>query len=493
MGATIHEIPLKRTIELGLYRDLDHLLPLLEELVAAGQSVARRLGTHRVWMLNSTAAGGGVAEMMPRVSSILNDLGVDTRWLVLDPGRPDFFPLTKRLHNLLHGESQDFDPVAARRIYEEVSEQGGRALHRVEPGDVLVVHDPQPAGVASYLRETVCTRTIWRCHIGVSERNESTRLAWDFLSPFLAPYQRLLFSAYAYIPEKWLEKSGELHPGIDPLAHKNRSLRPYKLVGILRSAGLVDGPEVAPWARFQAQAQRYEEGAWVTEPIPDLLHVPIILQVSRFDRLKGFQYLIPAFERLADVCRERSLHVRADVERVLDELSRACLILAGPDPAGVSDDPDASDMLEALCRQQEALPPDVRRRVHILRLPMADVKENALIVNCLQRIAAVVIQNSVKEGFGLTAAEALWKGTPVIASNVGGLAIQIRHGTDGLLVGDPTSPHQISDSILRMLTYPLEAESMGRSGRQRVREHFMVLIQVKRWLEELSALLDAQA
>lgn len=491
MGATIQEIPLRRTIELGLYRDLDHLEPLIEQLRSLGRRVSLGLGTNRVWMLNSTASGGGVAEMMPRVCSILADLGVDTRWLVLDPGRPDFFTVTKRLHNMLHGETERFEDTGSRAIYERVSEEGARALHRVQPGDVLVVHDPQPAGVLRFMRETVCSRSIWRCHIGVSESNENTRSAWNFLDSFLEPYKRMLFSAYAYIPEKWLEKSGELHPGIDPLAHKNRSLRPYKLIGILRSAGLVDGPEVPPWARFKAEAQRFREGAWVSEPIPDLLHVPLILQVSRFDRLKGFQYLIPAFERLADVCNERALHVRADSERVRNELSRAALLLAGPDPAGVADDPQSSEVLEGLCRQQAALPPDVRTRVHILRLPMVDVKENALIVNCLQRIAAVVVQNSIKEGFGLTASEALWKGAPVVASNVGGLAVQIRHGTDGRLVGDPTSVHQLSEAILRMLTYPLEAENMGRSGRQRVREHFMVLIQVRRWLEELAAVIGA--
>lgn len=134
MAATIHDVPLKRSIDLGLYRDLDHLEPLLQELRNLGRKVSDRLGTNRVWMLNSTASGGGVAEMMPRVCSILNDLGVDTRWLVLDPGTDEFFPITKQIHNLLHGEAQAFDAGLARRIYEKVSEEGARALHRVQPG-----------------------------------------------------------------------------------------------------------------------------------------------------------------------------------------------------------------------------------------------------------------------------------------------------------------------------------------------------------------------
>lgn len=493
MGASIREIPLHRTTNLELFRDLDHFEPVIDELKVLGHRVSDRLATRRVWMLNSTASGGGVAEMMPRVCSLLADLGVDTRWLVLDPGRPDFFPLTKALHNMLHGEP-GFDHVeGARSIYEAVSAEAAADLHRLSADDLLVVHDPQPAGVPSFIHGTRRPRTIWRCHIGVPERNEQTREGWSFLHPYLEPFGRLLFSAQAYVPAEWLEKSAVLYPGIDPLAHKNRDLRPYKLAGILRSSGMIDGPDVPRWARFHAPIQRWSEGEWIADPIPGLIHVPLVVQVSRFDRLKGFQYLIPAFAELARSCHERALHVRADAERVESELLRAQLILAGPDPAGVTDDPQAAEVLAEICAQQNALPESLRMRVHVLRLPMVDVKENALMVNALQRIATVVVQNSVREGFGLTVAEALWKGTPVVASNVGGIAVQIRHGTDGILVDDPCDSDAVADALMQMLAAPMDAERMGRAGRRRVRDHFLVLSQVRRWLEEIDLALQRSA
>jgi len=488
----IREVPLHRTTRLELFRDLDHFDPILDDLSRLGREVAVRLGTGQLWMLNSTQYGGGVAEMMPRVCSILADLGVHTRWLVLEPGDPRFFPVTKGIHNLLHGVPGLEDPEGARPIYDAVSEAAAAELRMLDADDVLVVHDPQPAGVGIHLPQPLRPRLIWRCHIGVPERNEHTEAGWSFLRPYLEPYERLLFSARTYIPDEWTEKSGELHPGIDPLSHKNRTLRPYKLVGVLRAAGLIDGPEVPAWARFRAQALRLKEGRFVAEPIPDLLHVPTIVQVSRFDRLKGFQYLIPAFAHLVSDCRERSRHIRADAARLESELERAQLILAGPDPSGVADDPEAEDVLAELCAQHAALPMELQRRVHLLRLPMVDAKENALMVNALQRIASVVVQNSLREGFGLTVSEALWKATPVVAANRGGIAVQMRHGTDGLLVDEPADSEALSRALLRILSCPLDAEAMGRSGRRRVRDHFLVLTQVQRWLQELDQLLSSE-
>jgi trehalose synthase len=491
MGPSLREIPLHRTTNLELYRDLDHLDPLLARLRERGRALANRLGTCKVWMLNSAATGGGVAEMMPRVCSLLADLGIDTRWLVLEPGRPDFFRITKQIHNLLHGESSTLRLQEARGVFEDVARAAAAKLHPVSRNDLLVVHDPQPCALPIFLPPSVRPRLIWRSHVGVSERNEWTEAAWAFLRPYLGVYERLIFSSPAYIPDEWRARSAVLQPGIDPLAHKNRSLRPYKLVGILTAAGLAEGPEPPAWARFASRAQRYAEGGWAAEPIPALLHTPLIVQISRFDRLKGFQYLIPAFERLVHTHEEQALHVRADAERAQSELSRAQLVLAGPDPAGVADDPEAEEVLRALCEAQAALPKPLRERVHLLRLPMAVPKENALMVNGLQRVASVVVQNSIREGFGLTAAEAMWKATPVIAANVGGLAAQIRDGTDGLLIQRPDDPAELAAALARVLSCPLEAERLGRVGRARVRDHFLVLGQVERWIGEIEACVSA--
>jgi trehalose synthase len=481
-------------VGLDAYRAVAGAEPMLGDLAELGAELAHLLGPRRVWMLNSTAVGGGVAEMLPKLCDLLNCLGVDTRWLVLEPDDPAFFRVTKALHNLLHGESGLEDVGAARAIYDRVSrEAAARLREKVVSDDLLVVHDPQPAGAAALIPAEHRPALLWRSHIGLSYSNEATRRGWAFLRDYLSAYQRLVFSAEGYIPEEHLPRSAVLHPGIDPLSHKNRELRPYKLVGVLRASGLLEGPPVPNWARFGNQASRFEGGRWVRAPIPGLLHAPVLLQVSRFDRLKGFQHLIPAFERLIAQGPSVSQRLRVDTERAASELGCVQLVLAGPDPQGVSDDPEAAQVLEELCERHRALPGPLAARVHLVRLSMADVRENALAVNALQRVAAAVLQNSLKEGFGLTVAEALWKRTPVIAANVGGLGVQVRHGTDGLLVNDPADPGEISEAMLRMLAFPKDAERMACAGQLRVRDHFLILSQLRRWLEELRTMVEAPA
>jgi len=490
MPATrIREVPLHRTTNLELYRALDRFGPLVSELREMGARVAGRLGRNRVWMVSSTATGGGVAEVMPRTCSLLADLGVDARWLVLEPGDPAFFAVTKGLHNMLHGAPGLERPEEARVVYERVSAEAASEMRQIDRRDLVVIHDPQPAGIALHLRRPEAGRLAWRCHVGVPQRNENTTAAWDFLRPYLGVYDRMLFTMMAYAPDEWLAKSGEICPGIDPFAHKNRPLRPYKLLGIMRSAGLIPGPPVPHWAQFRAKVQRWN-GRWEESPLPSLLYCPTILQVSRFDRLKGFEPLLPAFERLIHMTPEVAPTLRANSERVLSEIERAHLVLAGPDPTGVTDDPEAAEVLADLCRAHDALPDRLRDRVHVLRLPMADVKENALIVNALQRMASVVIQNSIREGFGLTVSEALWKRAPVVASNVGGIAMQIRHGSDGVLIDDPRSPESIARALLELVASPMQGEAMARSGRERVREHFTVLSEIRSWLRTFDRLLE---
>jgi len=485
----VREVPLRRTTNLDLYRGVDHLDAAVAELRELGLRVSRVLGRNRVWMVSSTSTGGGVAEVMPRTCSLLGDLGVDTRWLVLEPGDPSFFPVTKALHNMLHGAPGLERPEEAKAIYERVSAEAAADMRHVDPHDLLVIHDPQPAGIALHLRRPEAGRLAWRCHVGIPQRNEQTAAAWSFLRPYLGVYDRLYFTLMAYAPDEWLERSGEICPGIDPFSHKNRPLRPYKLLGILRSAGLIPGPPVPRWAQFRARVQRWT-GKWEESPLPSLLYCPTILQVSRFDRLKGFEPLLPAFELLTKLAPQVASSLRANSERVLSEIERAHLVLAGPDPSGVADDPEATEVLEELCRIHDRLPASLRERVHVLRLPMVDVKENALIVNALQRMAAVVVQNSVREGFGLTVSEALWKRAPVAASNVGGIALQIRHGSDGVLIDDPRSPESIAKALLELVASPMQGEAMARSGRERVRAHFTVLSEIKSWLLAFSRLLE---
>ncbi|MGI5860594.1 MAG: glycosyltransferase [Myxococcales bacterium] len=495
VGPLVREVRIQRTTNLEAFRTLDRLDVHVEEVERLGRLVRRALSPNRIWMLNSTETGGGVAEMMPRLCSLLNDLGVDTRWLVLHPDHPEFFPVTKGLHHLLHGMDGLPDVGRARSIYDDVSRGAANDLREViNRGDIVVVHDPQPVGAAAFFaQEFCCPPMLWRCHIGTAHRNSNTEKGWQFLSEYLQPFSRLLFSAEPYIPAELYERSTVLYPGIDPLSHKNRELPLYKLLGILRSAGLVDGPPAPAWTRFDAQVQRFVDGQWVASPLENLLFRPIVLQLSRFDSLKGYQHLMPAFADLLEHGPERIRQMKVATDRALSELSLVELVLAGPDPAGVADDPEAGAYLDELCRQQLALPEEIRRRVHLLRLPMVNTKQNALIVNALQRLATVVVQASVREGFGLTVAEALWKNTPVVATNVGGLGIQIRHGTDGVLVDDPSDAAMLSEAILHMLAYPKEAELMARSGRRRVLRHFLMLSQLQSWLEEFARILKVGA
>ena len=289
----------------------------------------------------------------------------------------------------------------ARAVYEEVSRRAANSLRElINHGDIIVVHDPQPLGAAAiFTQEFCCPPMLWRCHIGTAHRNPHTEKGWQFLSEYLRPFERLLFSAEPYIPAELYERSAVLYPGIDPLSHKNRDLSLYKLLGILRAAGLVDGPPAPGWARFEAQAQRFVDGRWEASPLENLLFRPVILQLSRFDRLKGYQHLMPAFVHLLEHGPGRIRKMKVATERALSELSQVELVLAGPDPAGVADDPEAGAYLDELCQQQRALPEEIRRRVHLLRLPMVSTKQNALIVNALQRLATVVVQASIREGY----------------------------------------------------------------------------------------------
>lgn len=484
VNTTVREMQFDRTAKLDHYGAFDGGGVNVADVRRLGRDVAALLGPHRIWMLNSTPSGGGVAEMMPRLCALLDDVGLDVRWLVMGTDASAFFETTKALHNLVHGEQASL-PSDARAVFDEVNAGVAAQLRHVSSDDVLVVHDPQPVGVASLLPKERCPALVWRSHIGLPTSNDHTRRAWDFLRPYLADYDRLVFSAQPYVPSDYLEKARIIAPGIDPFSHKNRPLRPYKLVGVLRAAGVVDGPSCDPWAGFEKRARRWGDGGWRSAPISDFLFRPYVLQVSRFDHLKGFGELVVAFETLLKLWPERAEHLRLDTERVRCELGAAQLVLAGPDPSGVADDPEAVEVLESLCRQVDALPDAVRKRVHLLSLPMVNTKENALMVNALQRAASVSVQNSIREGFGLTAAEALWKSTPTIVSNVGGLSIQVRHDIDGRVVQNPRDSHALAEAMLAMFGDPHRAERMGRSGHLRVRDHFLVLTQMKRWLEVL--------
>lgn len=476
------------TLTLDDYAESAHLVGAVQALRAEAERHVPRLAGRTVWMVNSTAAGGGVAELLPPQIRLLRDLGLDVRWVVIETDRPEFFPLTKRIHNMIHGESGAAPDAAERALYETVSRANAEALLAlVQPGDILVVHDPQPLGAGALVKQAHGDglRAIWRCHIGLDEATPATRGAWAFLEPWTAAYDEAVFSLREYVPPFLAAHATVIAPSIDPLSHKNRELSLHKLVGILGDAGLVAGawPLLAP--PFEHRATRLQpDGGFAPATEPEdlgLIARPTIVQVSRWDRLKGFAPLMEAFRLLKE-----SIDGREERHRRRLELSR--LVLAGPDPASVQDDPEALGVLDDLRSRYMRMPPAIQRDVALLMLPMASKKENALMVNALQRCADVVVQNSLREGFGLTVAEAMWKRTPVLGSaRACGVRLQVRDGLDGRLVDDPEDAATLARVLADMLADEAQLEAWGRSAQRRVHDEFLVFGELRQWLRLLAA------
>ena len=483
----IHDVEIKAT-PLDDYAAVASLSRSVAELRAHASARAPMLRGRTVWMVSSTARGGGVAEMMPRVVGMLRELGVSTRWVVVDPAEPEFFSLTKRLHNLIHGSGEPVLSTADRALYDRVSTGLATELQpRLADGDVLVVHDPQPLGAGARVRSSRRIDAVWRCHIGLDEDLPQSRAAWDFLAPDLARYDRAVFTAAEYVPPQLARSATVMPPSIDPLSHKNRDLSVHKLVGILVDAKLVPehGPAIVP--PFDHSVQRVQaDGTLRPALVPEeigLLFRPIVLQVSRWDRLKGWHPLLEGFVRLKrELPRRGSRHD----ERGRRTIAQARLVLAGPDPGAICDDPEATEVFTELCRTYGTLEPALAADVALVALPMVSLKENALIVNALQRCATLVVQNSLREGFGLTATEAMWKRCAVLAGPACGLRQQIRHGVDGHLLTSAEDPAEIADALELLLTEPRRREVYGRAAQLRVQDEFLVFTQVRRWLELLA-------
>jgi trehalose synthase len=395
--------------------------------------------------VNSTAAGGGVAEMLRLLVAYAADLGVDARWVVIEGDR-EFFSLTKRLHNRLHGAPGDEGELGPREAahYEAVLAANARSLiHQVRPGDVVVLHDPQTAGLAPELA-ALGARVVWRCHIGTERSNEQTRAAWAFLLPYLVPAcKAYVFSHAGFVPpdlagrDVWI-----IEPSIDPLSPKNRPLPSAQRIALLERIGLIASNQGAP------------EGAVLGDAGPFLREDRIVVQVSRWDRLKDMTGVLHGF-----------------VEHVAGHHD-ARLALVGPAVDGVADDPEGVQVLDECLRTWEALPSAVRDTVRLVALPMDDVVTNALFVNATQRQATIVVQKSIQEGFGLTVSEAMWKSRPVVASAVGGIVDQIPDGV-GVLLPDPYDLDHFGRELRSLLAAPDELTLMGRRARRQVRDHFL--------------------
>lgn len=374
--------------------------------------LAERLKGRSLQNISSTAVGGGVAEILTRIVPLLQELGVDASWDILN-GDARFFNVTKTFHNALHGAKEEITPEMME-VFSATTEANLKQMHF--GSDVIWVHDPQPVGL---VRSGAGRRWVWRCHIDVSSPD---RRVWDYLEPSIAMYDAAVFSMPDFaqllpIPQYMVA------PSIDPLAEKNRELSPDAVSTVLES--------------YQLDPAR-----------------PIITQISRFDRLKDPLGVIEAY---------RLVKRRHDCQ----------LILAG---GGASDDPEGSDVYHEVL-EKAADDPDI----HVLLLPpFSDFDINALV-----RGSTVIVQKSIREGFGLTVSEAMWKRKPVVGGAVGGIKTQVLNGVTGFLVH---SPEGAARRIAQLLDDPVLCQQMGNSGYEQVRQNFLVTRHVKDYLLVMLAL-----
>jgi len=370
--------------------------------------LAERLRGKTVQNINSTAVGGGVAEILSRILPLLHDLGVNVLWDVIK-GNEKFFNLTKRIHNALHGVAETFGPGELDYLV-EVNRQNAKEVLR--GAEITFVHDPQPVALVEEKRSRG-GKWIWRCHIDFTNPQPDV---WEFLRTFVESYDAAVFSAPAFSRPLAIRQV-LISPSIDPLSDKNKDL-PEDLINSVCE-------------RFGLNRDR-----------------PLVTQISRFDYLKDPVGVIRAYKMVKE-------HVDCQ------------LVLAG---GGATDDPEGMKVLTEV-QQEAASDPDI----FVLFLPPGSDIE----INALQRASDLILQKSLKESFGLTVAEALWKAKPVIASAVGGIPLQIAHKYSGIL------SHSIEGTayyIKQLLNAPQYAERLGVNGREHVKNNFLITRHIKDYL-----------
>ncbi len=413
-----------------------------------------------VWNANSTAKGGGVAEMLRSLLAYAHGAGVDARWIVIE-GNPDFFRITKRIHNHLHGSPGDGGSLADEEhsSYCATLRPNAEELAKlVSPGDVVILHDPQTAGLTRAMKDAGAI-VIWRCHVGLDIPNDLARNAWRFLAPHVREADAHVFSRQGFVWEGLQpEKTWIIPPSIDAFSPKNQDLKDETVAAILAAAG-ISAEETHTRAEYTREDGRpgvvKSRTVFADGGAPPPFDRPIVTQVSRWDRLKDPLGVIEGFARY------------------VAPVSEAHLVVAGPSVEAVADDPEGAEVLREARDAWASLDDSTKGRVHLACLPMEDGEENAAIVNALQRRSDVVVQKSLAEGFGLTVAEAMWKARPVVASRIGGIQDQIVDGKTGMLVDDAADLESYGSAVVRLLEDPAGAEKMGLEAQNRVRDEFL--------------------
>ncbi len=444
-----------------------------ERVEATAAGARRQFEGRAIWNVSSTLRGGGVAEMLRSLLPYLRGAGVDTRWAVLRED-PWFFRLTKRLHNHLHGDRGDGGPLgeAERAIYEQTLERSARHFEGlVHADDVVILHDPQTAGLARHFAAVGAT-VIWRCHVGIDDPGETALRAQRFLSSDVAAADLCVFSRRSLVwPGLDPARCRVMAPSIDPFSPKNQDLDADRVAAILAAVGIAadDADQPPVFTRADGSPGRVERRAEIVQDEPIPAGTKVIAQVSRWDRLKDPDGLLECLA--TELASAEDLH----------------LLLAGPEAAAVADDPEGASVWSEVCAHRRVLPTAIRRRVHLAGLPMADLDENGVMVNAIQRRADVVVQKSLAEAFGLTVAEAMWKRRPVVGSRIGGIAEQIVDGESGLLV-DPRDRRALARAVLDLLGDPERAARLGAAAHDRVGRCYLGAIRLAEYGELLGEL-----
>ena len=369
------------------------------------QKKAAALKGLHVVNVNSTYYGGGVAELLSSLSLLLNSVGIKTGWRIIQ-GAVDFFSITKKMHNALQGDEINLSD-RKMDIFEEIIEQNAIRNH-LDSHNMVIIHDPQPLFMINHYKKN--GPWIWRCHIDLTNRNEAL---WNYLVPTVEKYDAVILSLKDYA-QNLKTPQAFFMPAIDPFKIKNRPMKEEEI---------------------QERLDHYK--------IPTDL--PLVVQVSRFDRWKDPEGVIKAFQL-----------ARKEVDCTLVLLGNVA-----------TDDPEGVEVYESLLKSRE-------ERIIILS------HQDTALVNALQSKAAVVLQKSIREGFGLTVAEAMWKGTPVIGGNVGGIRYQIEDGVNGFLV---SSPQQAAQRIVQLLKDEKLRREMGAKARETVKKNFLLTRYLEQYLD----------
>eukprot|EP00698_Gefionella_okellyi_P010268 TRINITY_DN2655_c0_g1_i1.p1 TRINITY_DN2655_c0_g1~~TRINITY_DN2655_c0_g1_i1.p1 ORF type:complete len:484 (-),score=94.57 TRINITY_DN2655_c0_g1_i1:558-2009(-) len=452
----------------------DKRMQKLNDMIAAFN---KRFGGRCIWNINSTNSGGGVAEMLSQMVAYARGSQVDSKWAVIEADN-DFFVVTKRIHNMLHGMPGDGGPLGAeeKKLYDTVSENQSKGMReRVKRGDVVVLHDPQTAGLVDVVLSMGAV-PVWRCHVGRDTPNEYTKRAWKFLRPYITKCTKLVFSRQSYVPD-YLHSMSEhvtiIAPALDPLSAKNISMDDDRAHDICTFIGVIAPPAYKDNLDYSSRTSQHSGAVKRVAKIVRDGPAPssdckLIVQVSRWDRLKDMRGVLTGYAE----------HVAATPEGL-----NSHLLLVGPSTDGVADDPEGHETFLECRAAHEALPHQLRRRVSLVSLPMDDREENAAMVNAIQRKATIIVQKSLVEGFGLTVAEAMWKRKPVVASAIGGICDQVVDGVTGILLKDPQSGTELGAALRDLLSNESKAAAFGQAGYERVVEHFLPDRDLLQWAD----------